>query len=67
VRATTQVQTPDGIMLYVGAVGAATTVTIRSILYDTGCAPVKVQQNGLLPVLATVNLSTAYPPPLSLQ
>jgi hypothetical protein len=54
-------------MLYVGAVGAATTVAIRSILYDTGCAPVTVQQNGLLPVLATVNLSTAYPPPLSLQ
>ena len=67
VRATTQVQTPGGTMLYVGAVGAATTVAIRSILYDTGCAPVTVQQNGLLPVLATVNLSTAYPPPLSLQ
>jgi len=67
VRASTQVQTPGGIMLYVGAVGAATTVAIRSILYETGCAPVTVQQNGLLPVLATVNLSTAYPPPLSLQ
>jgi hypothetical protein len=67
VRATTQVQTPGGIVLYVGAIGAATSVAIRSILYDTGCASVTVQQNGLVPVLATVNLSTAYPPPLSLQ
>lgn len=67
VRATTQVQTPAGIVLYVGAIGAATTVAIHSILYDTGCAPVTVQQNGLLPVLATVNLNKAYPPPLSFQ
>ena len=67
VRATTQVQTPAGIMLYVGAIGTATTVAIHSILYDTGCSPVTVQQNGLLPVLATVNLSTTYPPPLSFQ
>ena len=67
VRASTQVQTAAGIMLYVGAVGTATTVAIHSILYDTGCAPVIVQQNGLLPVLATVNLNTAYPPPLSFQ
>jgi hypothetical protein len=67
VRATAQVQTTAGIILYVGADGAAATVTIRSILYDTGCAPVTVQQNGLFPVLATVNLTTAYPPPLSFQ
>jgi hypothetical protein len=67
VRAATQVQTPAGIMLYVGAVGTAITVRIHSILYDNGCAPVTVQQNGLLPVLATVNLTTAYPPPLSFQ
>ncbi len=67
VRATTQVQTSAGIMLYVGAVGTATTVAVHSILYDTGCAPVTVRQNGLLPVLATVNLNTAYPPPLSFQ
>src|SRR6266700_7911178 len=65
VRATTQVQTPTGITLYVGALGAATSVAIQSILYDNGCAPVVVRQNGLLPVVATVNLSTAYPPPLS--
>jgi hypothetical protein len=67
VRAATQVQTPAGIMLYSGAIGTATTVAVRSILYDTGCSPVTVEQNGLLPVLATVNLSTAYPPPLSFQ
>ena len=67
VRATNQVQTPAGIILYVGAVGTPTTVAIRSILYETGCAPVTVQQNGLLPVLAIVNLDTAYPPPLSFQ
>jgi hypothetical protein len=66
-RATTQVQTPSGIILYVGAIGITTTVTINSILYDTGCSPVTVQQNGLLPVLATVNLSTTHPPPLSFQ
>ncbi len=56
-----------GIILYVGAVGMASTVSVQSILYDTGCAPVKVRQNGLFPVLAIVNLSTAYPPPLSFQ
>jgi len=67
VRATTQVQTPAGIVLYVGAIGTGTTVAVHSILYDTGCSPVTVQQNGLLPVLLTVNLSTAYPPPLSFQ
>jgi len=66
-RAATQVQTPSGIMLYVGAVGHATTVSVQSILYDTGCAPVVVRQNGLLPVQATVNLNAAYPPPLSFQ
>ena len=32
-----------------------------------GCAPVTVRQNGLFPVLATVNLDTAYPPPLSFR
>ena len=67
VRAAAQVQTPAGIMLHVGAIGPATTVAIRSILYDTGCAPVTVQQNGLFPVVVTVNLSTTYPPPLSFQ
>ena len=67
VRATTQVQTPAGIVLYVGAVGPATTVAIQSILYETGCAPVTVRQNGLLPVLASVNLTAMYPPPLSIQ
>jgi hypothetical protein len=67
VRATTQVQTPAGIMLHVGAAGIAVTVAIHSVQYDTGCAPLTIQQNGLLPVLATVNLTTAYPPPLSFQ
>jgi hypothetical protein len=67
VRAAAQVKTPTGIVLYVGAIGSTTTVEIQSILYDTGCTPVTVRQNGLLPVLTTVNLSTAYPPPLSFQ
>lgn len=67
VRASTQVQTPAGIMLHVGAVGPAVTMTIRSILYDTGCAQVPIRQNGLVPVVATINLSTAYPPPLSFR
>ena len=67
VRATTQIQTRAGISLYVGAVGQATTVSVQSILYDTGCAPVVVKQNGLHPVEATVNLDVAYPPPLSFQ
>jgi len=66
-RATTQVETQAGIILYVGAVGTASTVAVQSILYDTGCAPVKVRQNGLFPVLAIVNLSSTYPPPLSFQ
>ena len=67
VRASTQVEMPAGIVLYVGAVGTASTVTIRSILYDNGCAPVTVRQNDLFPVLATANLTAAYPPPLAFQ
>lgn len=67
VRATTQVQTAAGIMLYVGAIGAGGTAAIHSILYDTGCAPVTVQVNGLLPVVTFLNLNTAYPPPLAFQ
>jgi hypothetical protein len=67
VRAATQVQTPEGIVLYAGAIGTSITVDVRSILYDTGCAQVAVRQNGLVPVLATRNLSTAYPPPLSFR
>jgi hypothetical protein len=66
-RATTQVQTADGIVLFVGAVGAPTTVTVRSILYGSGCSPVTVSQNGVVPVEASLNLTTAYPPPLSVQ
>ena len=66
-RATAQVQTPDGIVLFVGAVGATTTVAVQSILYGSGCSPVRVQQNGLVAVEASVNLTTAYPPPLSFQ
>ena len=41
-RSTTQVQTPEGIVLYVGAFGIPTTVPVRSILYDTGCSTVTV-------------------------
>ena len=67
VRAAAQVQTPAGIVLYAGAIGTATTVDVRSVLYETGCSPLVVRQNGLLPVQATLNLSTAYPPPLSFQ
>jgi hypothetical protein len=67
VRAAAQVQTPAGTLLYVGADGAAAAIAIESILYETGCASVTVQQSGLFPVIATVNLSTAYPPPLSFQ
>ena len=66
-RTTAQVQTPDGIMLFVGAIGTPTTVAVHSILYGSGCSPVTVQQNGLVPVEASVNLTVAYPPPLSLQ
>ena len=57
----------SGVVLCVGAIGTGTTVAVHSILYDCGCSPVTVQQNGLLPVLLTVNLSTGYPPPLSFQ
>jgi hypothetical protein len=67
VRAAAQVQTLAGIILHVGAIGPATTVAIRSILYDTGCAPVTVRQSGLFPVVTSVNLASAYPPPLSFR
>jgi len=66
-RATAQVQTPDGIVLFVGAAGATTMVAVQSILYGSGCSPVSVQQNGLVAVEASINLTTAYPPPLSFQ
>jgi hypothetical protein len=67
VRATAQLQTPAGIVLFVGAVGPATTAPIRSILYESGCAQVTLSQNGLLPVVTTINLTAAYPPPLSFR
>jgi hypothetical protein len=67
VRATSQVETPGGTILYVGAIGSTRTVSIRSILYGNGCSAVTVQQNGLVPVDMTLNLTTTYPPPLSFQ
>jgi hypothetical protein len=67
VRAASQVETPGGIILYVGAIGTTRTVSIRSILYGSGCSAVTVQQNGLVPVDMTLNLTTTYPPPLSFQ
>jgi|SRR5215470_6639914 len=66
VRGSAQVQTAAGIVLYVGAVGMTTTAAVQSILYDTGCAQVSVRQNGVVPVVTTVNLSSTYPPPLSI-
>lgn len=65
VRAATQVQTRTGIVLYAGAIGMPSTVDVRSILYDSGCSPISVRQSGLFPVLATLNLSATYPPPLA--
>ena len=67
VRAASQVKTQAGIVLYVGAVGPTITTAIQSILYDTGCASVAVRQNGLVPVVTTVNLTAVHPPPLSFQ
>ena len=67
VRAAAQVETPAGVVLYVGAIGNTRSVSVRSILYGSGCSPVSVQQSGAVPVDATVNLTTTYPPPLSLQ
>jgi hypothetical protein len=66
-RAASQVETPQGTMLYAGVIGAPTTIEVRSILYPTGCAALRIRENGLVPVVASVNLTTAYPPPLSLQ
>jgi hypothetical protein len=67
VRAATQVQTREGIVLFAGAIGMPTTVEVRSILYDTGCSPIAVRQSGLFPALATLNLSATYPSPLSFR
>ena len=67
VRGAAQVQIASGIVLFVGAIGPSFTEAIQSILYDSGCVTVAVRQNGLVPVVTTVNLTTAYPPPLSLQ
>ena len=65
--AATQVETPRGIVLYAGAVATPVTVTINSILYDSGCSAVTVRQNGLVAVDATLNLTATYPPPLSVR
>ena len=66
-RASAQVQTASGVILYVGDSGATTSVNARSILYGSGCTPVSVQQNGVVPVALTINLTTTYPPPLSFR
>jgi len=67
IRAASQVQTARGIVLFAGAIGPSITESVQSILYDTGCASVKVRQNGLVPVVMSINLTTTYPPPLSFQ
>jgi hypothetical protein len=64
-RAASQVETPQGTLLHVGAIGVPVTVEVRSSLYATGCTPVAVRQNGLVPVVTSLNLTTSYPPPLS--
>jgi hypothetical protein len=66
-RATSQVESPNGTILYVGAIATARTAMVRSILYGNGCRAVMVQQNGLIPVDMTINLTTTHPPPLSFQ
>jgi hypothetical protein len=66
-RATSQVETGGAIFLHVGAIGMPVTVDVRSILYGTGCTATTVHQNGLVPVIATLNLTATYPPPLSLS
>ena len=66
-RASSQVETPSGIFLYIGAIGTTRSASVRSILYGSGCALVTVRQGGLVPVDMTLNLTTTYPPPLSFQ
>ena len=66
-RAASQVQTPNGVVLYAGAIGNATSAAIRSVLYDNGCQAVALRQDGLVPVAVTVNLTSTYPPPLSFK
>lgn len=66
-RASSQVETPDGTILYVGAIGAPVTIDVKAILYASGCSPVSVRQNGVVPVDASVNLTTTFPPPLAFQ
>jgi hypothetical protein len=66
-RASAQVQTASGVILYVGDNSATTSVNVRSILYGSGCTPVSVQQNGVVPVALTINLTTTHPPPLSFR
>ena len=66
-RATSQVEIGGAVILYVGAIGMPVTVDVHSILYSTGCTARTVRQNGLAPVIATLNLTATYPPPLSVQ
>jgi hypothetical protein len=66
-RASAQVQTASGVILYVGDNGATTSVNVRSILYGNGCTPVNTRQNGVVPVALTINLTTTHPPPLSFR
>ena len=60
VRARAQVETPDGVIIYVGVIGTRTAVAVSSILYGNGCSPVTIQRNGLVPVEAAANLTTEY-------
>lgn len=66
-RATSQVETPQGVVLYIGTTGIPVTIDARSILYATGCTAVSVRQNGVVAVDASVNLTTTFPPPLAFQ
>ena len=67
VRAAAQIETPAGVVLYAGAIGNPATAVIQSILYGNGCASVTMQQDGLIAVEATVNLTATFPPPLSFR
>ena len=66
-RATSQVELPNGVVLYVGDIGMPRTVEVRSILYGSGCTSTTVRQNGLVPVIDILNLTRIHPPPLSIQ
>jgi len=70
-RASAQVATAGGVVLYIGAAAPGTSNPVfNSFLTSQGCATQSIAAGSVgsvWPVASALNLSVAYPPPLSVQ